>query len=189
MASPPWLSAQFIIFATARGRAAIFPGACAPPRHHPDALAHARAHAPRPSAGGAYRLQLIEHWLNGTVPSQAPALIQEVRRVHSVERRAHACWAPLQVKANEGPGQWWNPVPLRWLRAMALLTPFAWHRSTTLATVRGCGFAVAFALQQHRVRRRQSRLPVRPLGRMVRSALSPTPTSSLTIAHAGTTSS
>jgi len=64
--SPPWLSAQFIIFATSRGRAAMYPG-------------------------GGYRKELVEHWLNGTVPDEARALIEE-------------------VKSNEAPGPWWNPI-------------------------------------------------------------------------------
>lgn len=51
--SPPWLDAQFIIFASSVGYEVIYPG-------------------------GADRLSLIEFWLDSTVPKQAPGLIQEI---------------------------------------------------------------------------------------------------------------
>ncbi len=41
--------------------------------------------------GGAYRKNLLESWLEGTVPTQAKSLIEEVKR-------------------NERPGPWWNSL-------------------------------------------------------------------------------
>jgi hypothetical protein len=64
LASPDALKAQFIIFATAEARRTFFPG-------------------------GAYRYGLVERWLKGTVPDQAPAIIEN-------------------VKAHEGPSEFWT---------------------------------------------------------------------------------
>ncbi|CAE7265416.1 cocE [Symbiodinium sp. KB8] len=60
----PWLRSQFIIFASSSGYEVAFPG-------------------------GAARKSLIELWIGSTVPSQAPAKIQE-------------------VYDHEAPGPWWN---------------------------------------------------------------------------------
>jgi len=66
--SPPWLKGQAIIFASSVGYEVIYPG-------------------------GAFRYELIEAWLNGTVPNQAAGLIQDVRE-------------------NEAPGVWWDKLNL-----------------------------------------------------------------------------
>lgn len=61
---PPWLKGQFIIVATIDAVSTVFPG-------------------------GAYREGLISNWLKGTVPKQAPALIQT-------------------VKGKNGASEWWD---------------------------------------------------------------------------------
>ena len=63
------LQGQFIIFATAEARRTFFPGA-------------------------AYRQNLIEGWLTGTVPRQADKLIANVRM-------------------HEAPGPWWDDVEIK----------------------------------------------------------------------------
>ncbi len=63
------LKGQFIIFATAEARRTFFPGA-------------------------AYRQNLIEGWLSGTVPKQAAGLV-------------------ANVKQHEAPGPWWDAVEIK----------------------------------------------------------------------------
>jgi predicted acyl esterase len=63
------LQGQFIIFATAEARRTFFPGA-------------------------AYRENLIEGWLEGTVPLQADGIISSVR-------------------THEAPGPWWDQVEIK----------------------------------------------------------------------------
>jgi len=66
---PASLAGQFIIFATAEARRTFYPG-------------------------GTYRKNLIEKWLEGTVPKQAAEII------------AH-------VKTEEGPSAWWDAVEIK----------------------------------------------------------------------------
>ena len=64
--SPPWLQAQFIIWATAEAHDCFYPG-------------------------GAYRHGLVDGWIKGTLPTQADGLMQQVRSHEGWD----AWWEPV----------------------------------------------------------------------------------------------
>jgi uncharacterized protein len=82
IASPKPLQAQFIIFATGEAEETFFPG-------------------------GAYRYALIEKWINGTIPDQAPFVLNSIMK-H--EGPSKSFWGAVELSGGRGVKRKFNRV-------------------------------------------------------------------------------